>query len=136
MVRVILDSPGAGKTKQLIEQINAAAEVENGNLVCIEPKRALTYNLHYNVRLVPAEDYPVRNLDVFRGFLSGMYAGNYDITHIFIDNLCKICGERDAVKIENFLNWLDQFSEKNNIKFTITMNADTFTPTPGIKHYC
>lgn len=136
MVRVILDSAGAGKTKQLIEQINAAVEVENGNLVCIEPKRELTYNLHYKIRLVPAEDYPIKNLDVFRGFLAGMYAGNFDITHIFIDNLCKISGERDAVKIENFLNWLEAFSEKNNIKFTITMNTDTFTPTEGIKHYC
>lgn len=136
MVRVILDSAGAGKTKQLIEQINAAVEVENGNLVCIEPKRELTYNLHYNIRLVPAEDYPIKNLEVFRGFLAGMYAGNFDITHVFIDNLCKISGERDSVKIENFLNWLEAFSEKNNIKFTITMNTDTFIPTEGIKHFC
>ncbi|MCD7917649.1 MAG: hypothetical protein LUF84_04190 [Clostridiales bacterium] len=136
MVRVILDKPGAGKTKQLIEQINAETEVTQGNLVCIEPKRELTYDLHYHIRLVSTEDYPVRSLEAFQGFLAGMYASNYDITHIFIDNLIKITGERDSVRIENFLNWLDSFSEKNNIKFTITMNADRFTPTDGIKKFC
>ena len=32
------------------------------------------------------------NLDsyeLFRGFISGLYAGNYDISHVFIDNLCE-----------------------------------------------
>lgn len=136
MVRIILDSAGAGKTKQLIEQINAAAEVASGNLVCIEPKRELTYNLSYNIRLVPAEDYQLKGLDVFRGFLSGMYAGNFDITHIFVDNLCKITGEYDSARVEAFLNWLDAFSERNNISVTITINADKCTPTDGIRKYC
>lgn len=136
MVRVILDSAGAGKTKQLIEQINAAAEVASGNLVCIEPKRELTYNLSYSIRLVPAEDYQVKGLEAFRGFVAGMYAGNFDITHIFVDNLCKITGEYDAAKIEGFLAWLDNFSEKNNISVTITMNADKCTPTEGIRKFC
>jgi hypothetical protein len=136
MVRVILDSAGSGKTKQLIAQMNEAAKVDNGNLVCIEPKRQLTYNLDYNIRLVPAEDYQVGSLEAFRGFLAGMYAGNYDITHIFIDNLCKITGCYDTAKIEEFLKWLDKFSDKNNIKFTITMNADRFEPTDGIRSYC
>lgn len=136
MVRVILDSAGSGKTKQLIEQINNAAEVASGNLVCIEPKRELTYDLGYKIRLVPAEDYSVKGLEAFRGFLAGMYAGNFDITHIFVDNLCKITGEYDALKIEGFLDWLDAFSDKNNISITITMNTDKCTPTEGIEKYC
>ena len=34
-----------------------------------------------------------------------------------------------------FLDWLDNFSEKNNIKFTITISADIAEATDGIKKY-
>ena len=70
-----------------------------------------------------------------RGFISGLYAGNYDITHVFIDNLCKIVGEDVNKETENFLNWLDQFGEKNNLKFTATISADTSVATDGMQKY-
>lgn len=136
MVRVIMDSAGAGKTKQLIELLNAAVTTEHGNVICIERKPELTFNLHHDIRLVAASDYDLKSVEVFKGFLSGMYAGNYDITHIFVDNLCKIVGTYDPVIIEKFLNWLDIFGEKNNIKFTVTMSATPELATEGIKKYC
>ena len=49
MVRLIMGVKGSGKTKQLIELINAAAKDEAGNVVCIEPKRDMSYNIHYNI---------------------------------------------------------------------------------------
>ena len=36
MVRVIMGAKGTGKTKQLIDMINYAAENESGNVVCVE----------------------------------------------------------------------------------------------------
>ena len=45
MVRLIMGVKGSGKTKQLIELINAAAKDEAGNVVCIEPKRDMSYNI-------------------------------------------------------------------------------------------
>ena len=36
MVRLIMGEKGTGKTKKLIELINASAAEENGNVVCIE----------------------------------------------------------------------------------------------------
>ena len=48
MVRLIMGVKGSGKTKQLIELINAAAKDEAGNVVCIEPKRDMSYNIHTN----------------------------------------------------------------------------------------
>ena len=37
MVRLIMGTAGAGKTKQLIELIHASVEAEKGSVVCIEP---------------------------------------------------------------------------------------------------
>ena len=90
MVRLIMGVKGSGKTKQLIELINAAAKDEAGNVVCIEPKRDMSYNIHYNIRLIDAQEYDLHSYEMFRGFISGLYAGNYDISQVFIDNLCKI----------------------------------------------
>ena len=36
MVRVIMGAKGTGKTKQLIDMINHAADNEGGSVVCVE----------------------------------------------------------------------------------------------------
>ena len=135
MVRLIMGANGAGKTKQLIELIHTAVESENGSVVCIEPSADMTYDISYNVRLVNAGEYNVNNYECLRGFISGLYAGNYDISHVFVDNLCKIAGSTDWQAVENFLQWLDRFSEKNDVKFTVTVSADEDVATEGMRQY-
>ena len=135
MVRLIMGANGAGKTKQLIELIHNSVEAENGSVVCIEPNRDMTYDISYNVRLVTAGEYNVNSFECLRGFLCGLYAGNYDISHVFVDNLCKIAGTSDLMAVEKFLNWLERFSEKNSVKFTVTITADESLATEGMRNY-
>ena len=126
---------GSGKTKQLIELINNAAKDEPGNVVCIEADRNMTYDINYHIRLIDAQEYKLDNFDLMRGFISGLYSGNYDITHVFIDNLCKIVGHDVDKETEDFLNWLDMFGDKNNLKFTATISADPSAATDGMQKY-
>lgn len=135
MVRLIMGSNGAGKTKQLIELVHQAVDSENGSVVCIEPSTDMTYDVRYSVRLVNAGEYNVNSYECLRGFISGMYAGNYDISHVFVDNLCKITGSQDLQAVENFLGWLDRFSNRNEVKFTVTISADEETATEGLRQY-
>ena len=135
MVRLIMGVKGSGKTKQLIELINNAAKDEPGNVVCIEANRTMTYDIHYHIRLIDAQEYNLDSYELFRGFISGLYAGNYDISHVFIDNLCKTIGREVDKDTENFLNWLDAFGEKNNIKFTVTISADLSLATDGMQKF-
>ena len=135
MVRLIMGVKGSGKTKQLIELINNAAKDEPGNVVCIEANRNMNYDIPYKIRLIDAEEYKLNSYDMFQGFISGLYAGNYDISHVFIDNLCKTV-KRDVDKdTENFLKWLDVFGEKNEIKFTVTISADQELATDEMKKF-
>ncbi len=136
MVRVIMKGTGAGKTKQIIDMVNDAVNTEHGNVVCIERKRELTFNVHHDIRLVSANEYDIQSIPAFKGFLSGLYAGNYDITHIFVDNLCKIVDNIDPVEIERFLNWLDLFGTRNSLKFTVTISERPELDTEGIRKYC
>ena len=136
MVRLIMGVKGSGKTKQLIELINNAAKDEPGNVVCIEANRNMTYDIHYHIRLIDAQEYKLNSYDLFRGFISGLYAGNYDITHVFIDSLTKIVpSEATSLEVENFLDWLNNFGEDNNIKFTVTISADESLASDGVKKY-
>ena len=135
MVRLIMGGKGEGKTKQLIEMLNQAATDEPGNVVCIEADRNMTFNIRYQIRLIDAQEFRLDNYDTFRGFISGLYAGNYDISHVFIDNLCKIVGGQVDQSAEAFLNWLDRFGERNGIKFTVTISADPAAATDGMRRY-
>ena len=136
MVRVIMGIKGTGKTKQMIELINSAVHSENGNVVCIERGPKLTYDIHYKIRLVEASQYDMASFDFLKGFVSGLYASNYDITHVFIDSLTKIVpSEATDAGVEDFLDWLNSFSEKNSIKFTVTISADESLASEGVKKY-
>ena len=135
MVRLIMGEKGTGKTKKLIEMINAAAAAEDGNVVCIEAKSTMTFDIHYHVRLIVAGDYEIASYEAMRGFISGLYAGNYDISHIFIDNLFKIVGGKCDHDAEQFLDWLDRFSNTHGVKFTVSVTGDPALATDGMQKF-
>ena len=95
----------------------------------------MSYNIHYNVRLSDAQEYELHSYEVVRGFISGLYGGNYDISQVVIDNLCKTVGVDVDAETEKCLNWLDVFGERNNIKFTVTISGDVETATDGMRKY-
>ena len=135
MVRVIMGKKGSGKTKQMIDMINSAVTSEHGNVVCIERGPKLTYDIHYKIRLVDASAYELDSFTALRGFICGLCAGDYDITHIFIDSLCKVVPSEVNNDVEEFLDWLNAFSEKHSIKFTVTISADADLAQEGIKKF-
>lgn len=136
MVRVIMGVKGTGKTKQMIELINTAVQNEHGNVVCIERGPKLTYDINYKIRLIEASHYDMKSFDFLKGFISGLYAGNYDITHVFIDSLTKIVPSAATdLAVEDFLDWLNKLGERNNIKFTVTISADSDLASEGVRKY-
>ena len=135
MVRVIMGVKGTGKTKQMIELINSAVHSENGNVVCIERGPKLTYDIHYKIRLVEASHYDIKSYDFLKGFISGLYAGNYDITHVFIDNFTKMLSEISEQQIAEFLAWLNDFSEREHIQFTLSLSMDPAATGSEITKY-
>ena len=136
MVRVIMGVKGTGKTKQMIELINAAAKSESGSVVCIEHGSKLTYDIHYQIRLIEAKEYAITSFEMLKGFISGLHAGNYDITKVFIESLTKLVnGPTEDPSVERFLDWLNSFGDKNGIRFTVTISADASLASAGVKKY-
>ena len=125
---------GSGKTKKLIDSINEAVTSANGDVVCIEYGKKLTYDINYRVRLVDSQEYGICSLDMLKGFLSGLHAGNFDITNVYIDNLYKTIGT-DRANGEEFVKWCAAFAETNNMNITITISDEVEKASEEVKKY-
>ena len=134
MIHVIMGLKGSGKTKKLIDSIHEAEKVANGAVVCIEYGKKLTYDLTYRVRLVDSKEYGICSPEMLKGFLSGLHAGNFDITNVFIDNLYKTIGV-DRAAAEDFIRWAAQFAAANNMNITMTVSEDPANMAEDIKQY-
>ena len=134
MIQVIMGLKGSGKTKKLIDAINTAIASAQGDVVCIEYGNKLTYDVNYRVRLVNAKEYGIDNIDKMKGLLSGLHAGNFDITNVYIDNLYKSIGS-DRATGEAFIAWCAEFAKTNNMNITMTVSDDPAGASEAIKSY-
>ena len=134
MIQVIMGLKGSGKTKKLIDSINECLATATGDVVCIEYGKKLTYDVNYRVRLVDSEEYGISNSDMLKGFLSGLHAGNFDITHVYIDHLYKTIGT-DRANGEAFIAWCATFAAANNMNITITVSDDAALASEAVKQY-
>ena len=134
MIHVIMGLKGSGKTKKLIDSIHEAVANANGDVVCIEYGKKLTYDVTYRVRLVDSKEYGINNQDKLKGFLSGLHAGNFDITNVYIDNLYKTIGA-DRAAGEEFILWCAEFAQANDMNITLSVSDDPAEASEAVKAY-
>ena len=134
MIHVIMGLKGSGKTKKLIDAVHAAVAEAHGDVVCIEYGKKLTYDVSYKVRLVDSKEYAISSSEMLKGFLSGLHAGNFDITHVFIDNLYKTIGA-DKAAGEEFIAWCAKFAADNSMNITISVSEDPANASEVVKQY-
>lgn len=135
MVTLISGKKGSGKTKRLIQLANEAVAKSSGNVVVIEKGAKLTYDVTHKARLIDTDVYGVHGYDMLLGFLSGICAGNYDVTDIFVDSTFKICP--DGVDgIENFVTRLHDLSEESEANITLLVSSNEAELPAGLKAVC
>ena len=134
MIHVIMGLKGSGKTKKLINSIKDSVASAHVDVVCIEYGQKLTYDLPHKVRLVDSKEYGISNSCMLKGFLSGLHAGNYDITHVYIDNLYKTIGT-DRATGEEFILGCAEFAKANGMEITVTVSDDAALASEAVKAY-
>ncbi|MBQ1988883.1 MAG: hypothetical protein II234_03145 [Clostridia bacterium] len=120
MIKLIIGKKGSGKTKKLVDLVNEATAKSLGNVVCIEKGDTLTYSVTHKARLIDAEYYAISGYGEYYGMLSGIKAGNNDVTHIFGDATLRI-GTRDY---EELVAFLERLSKIEDVEFLFTVSAD------------
>ena len=136
MVELIIGKKGTGKTKHLIESVNAAVNVAKGNVVFISKETSRNmYDISTKVRMAETAEFDIETYSEFLGFICGIVSGNFDITNIFVDGIFKIVGTDELDGFEQFLTRLDAMSAKFNISFVITVSIDVDAAPDYIKKY-
>lgn len=134
MIHVIMGQKGTGKTKKLLDAIHTAVDTAHGDVVCIEYGKKLTYDVTYKVRLVDSQEYGICSSEMLKGFISGLHAGNFDITHVFIDNLYKTIGA-SLTAAEDFIAWCAKFAADNSMEITVSLSEDPANASDALKQY-
>ena len=135
MVSILMGLKGSGKTKRLVELVREAVKEETGDVVCIEKERKLTYDIPYQARLIEAGAYDIGSYEFLKGLICGIHAGNYDITHFFIDNFYKLVNDKSPEALASFIAWLEKFSENERISFVLSVTSDPEAAPESLKPY-
>ncbi len=134
MITLLTGKKGSGKTKKLIELANAALEKSQGNVVVIEKGQKLTYDISHAVRLVDSDAYDIKGAGALFGFISGICAGNYDVTDILVDSTLKITGTGAEV-LEELVPELEKLAQAADTNLVLLISAaDEEIPASAAKY--
>lgn len=123
MLKLIIGNKGSGKTKKLVEAVNATTEQSQGNVVCIEKGDTLNLSVTHKARLINTETYGVTGFDTLYGMLCGVCASNHDVTDVFVDATLRI-GGRDYAALADFLDRVSALAEETNTNYVFTISCD------------
>ncbi len=133
MIKLLVGLKDSGKTKTLIDEVKKASENTSGSVVCVEYGRNLSYNIGYDVRLVDAKEYSVKDATTLYGFVCGLLASNHDVTDLYIDSALKICGE-DVAAFAEFLDKINAVVGEN-VHCMITASVEEAALPENAKKY-
>ena len=124
MVQIIAGEKGKGKTKQLLDQVNAAIETATGNIVYLDKSQKHMHELSNKVRLINVADYPLTDLDEFIGFICGIVSQDYDLQAMYLDSFLTIANITTDEEICHAIEKLDVISEKYNVAFVLSVSMN------------
>ena len=124
MIEIICGEKGKGKTKELLDKVNAAVKVANGNVVYLDKSQKHMYELNNKVRLINVTEYPITNSDEFNGFICGIVSQDNDLEEMYLDSYLTIAGLETAEDITKAIEKLDVISEKYQVKFILSVSKN------------
>lgn len=124
MVELLIGKKGSGKTKALIEKVNAAASVAAGDVVFISEHLTDMYDIKSKVRMCETSPFGFSSYKDLLFFIIGIISSNYDITNIFVDGIFKIIGTTELEGAEEFFEKLQLLSSKYSVSFVVSVSID------------
>lgn len=124
MIQLIVGEKGKGKTKHLLEKVNAAAKTSNGNLVYLDKNSKHMYELSNKIRLINASEFPISSEDEFVGFVCGIVSQDHDLEQVYFDSFMDVAYIKDRTRVEDVIKKLDQISGQFKVDFVISVSLD------------
>ncbi len=132
MVQLIVGVKGKGKTKVLLDKVNAQIQAAEGNIVYLDKSTKHMYELNNKIRLIDVSDFALPNADAFLGFILGIISQDHDLQQMYLDSFLKIANleEKDVTET---VQKLEAISEKFGIDFTLNISLDAADIPEAIK---
>ena len=124
MIEIICGVKGKGKTKELLERVNASVQTASGNVVYLDKSQKHMFELNNKVRLINVMDYPVTNCDEFLGFISGIISQDNDLEEMYLDSFLTVAALETEAEITKAIEKLDVISEKYKVRFILSVSKD------------
>lgn len=123
MVQLIAGKKGKGKTKHLLDKVNAEVKTASGNITYLDKSTKHMFELNNKVRLINVTDYLITNSDEFIGFICGILSQDHDLQQMYFDSFLKIaCLE--AEDLGKVIGKIEKISEKFHVDFVISISLD------------
>lgn len=123
MVQFIVGREGKGKTKHLLDKVNAEIKDVQGNVVYLDKSTKHMFELNNKIRLIDVPEYLVTDSAEFVGFICGIISQDHDLQRMYFDSFLKIaCVEAD--ELEKVIEKIEKISEKFHVDFVISVSRD------------
>lgn len=123
MIQIIAGRKGKGKTKQLLDKVNAEIKTAHGNIVYLDKSSKHMYELNNRIRLIDVSEFNLQNSDEFIGFICGLISQDHDLEQMYLDSFLKIAKLEDK-SIEETLERLEEISGKYSVNFVLSISLD------------
>ena len=123
MIQLIVGRKGKGKTKQLLDKVNAEIKTVSGNIAYLDKSTKHMFELNNKVRLINVTDYLITNSDEFIGFICGILSQDHDLQQMYLDSFLKIaCLE--GKDVTSVIDKLEKIGNVFGVDFFISISLD------------
>ncbi len=123
MIQLIVGNKGKGKTKKLLDKVNAEVLTANGNIVYLDKSTKHMFELNNKVRLIDVSEFPIDNCDQFVGFVLGIASQDHDLEQVYFDSFLDLA-KIDGNSVEDALSKFENISNKYNINLVMSISMD------------
>ena len=123
MNQLIVGNKGKGKTKHLLDKVNAEILTANGNIVYLDKSTKHMFELNNKVRLIDVSEFPIDNCDQFIGFVLGIVSQDHDLEQVYFDGFLELAKVSEN-EVENVLSKFEQIADKYNINLVMSISMD------------
>lgn len=123
MIQLIVGNKGKGKTKQLLDKVNAEVKEVSGSVVYLDKSTKHMFELNNKVRLIDVSEFMVENSSEFVGFVCGILSQDRDLEKMYLDSFLTIAcleGEDMLPVVEK----LEKISANYKVDFVLSVSKD------------
>lgn len=134
MITIIYGAKGSGKTKKMIDAVNAAVDKTKGIVVFLSDTNRYMPEIRNQVKKINTAESEIFSEAELVGFIKGIIACNNDVSKVFIDGAHRMCN-KDVADMETFFEWVCEMGAKSSIEFVVTASKDLSEMPEFLKKY-